>query len=154
MVPCLPSGSWSTAMTSELVRMLSVVADALRMSLPISNGAAMIAHMLKWVRYSVALIPPLPTSSMSGSFQWPGPAALAWVSLAWIRPTIRDQLSLMSPEVRQRLPTEGPQFHGWFLPHSQMLYTIGRPVFFSASRILVYRVTASTPWLLQLSYLR
>ena len=39
-----------------------------------SSGAAMIAQRLKWLRYSTSVIPPLPTSSMSGSFQWPGPA--------------------------------------------------------------------------------
>ena len=32
------------------------------------------AHKLKCERYSTSVMPPLPTSSMSGSFQWPGPA--------------------------------------------------------------------------------
>ena len=44
------------------------------MSLPAISGAAIIAQRQKWERYSASLIPPLPTSSMSGSFQWPGPA--------------------------------------------------------------------------------
>ena len=46
---------------------------ALRRSVPMISGAAIIAHRLKCVRYSVAVMPPLPTSSMSGSFQSPGP---------------------------------------------------------------------------------
>ena len=45
----------------------------LRRSFPAMSGAAMIAHMLKCARPSVS-VKPLPTSSMSGSFQWPGPA--------------------------------------------------------------------------------
>ena len=72
---------------------------------------------------------------------------------AWMIETIRDQLSLMSPVVRHRCPTSEPHSHGLFWPHSQMLYVMGRPVAFRASRMAVYRVTASTPWLLQLSYL-
>ncbi len=49
-----------------------------------------------------------------------------------------------------------PQVHtfGVVLPHSVMLYAMGRPVAASASRMVVYRWMASTPWLLQLSYLR
>ena len=46
----------------------------LRRSLPAIRGAAKIAHKLKCERYSVLVMPPLPTSSMSGSFQCPGPA--------------------------------------------------------------------------------
>src|SRR5438552_11527701 len=52
------------------------------MSLPISSGAAITAQRLKWVRYSVAVMPPLPTSSMSGSFQWPGPGERGEVVVA------------------------------------------------------------------------
>ena len=37
------------------------------------------AQKLKWARFSAGVRPPLPTSSMSGSFQWPGPA-YAWRS--------------------------------------------------------------------------
>ena len=46
----------------------------LRRSLPAISGAASMDHRLKCERYSVVVMPPLPTSSMSGSFQWPGPA--------------------------------------------------------------------------------
>ena len=49
-----------------------VSADAVRRSVPMISGAAIIAHMPRWVRYSVSVIPPLPISSMSGSFQLPG----------------------------------------------------------------------------------
>src|SRR4029453_9655672 len=72
--PCMPSGSWSTAITSVFVRMSSVSREMLRRSLPAMSGAARSAQKLKWARDSDALRPPLPTSSMSGSFQWPGPA--------------------------------------------------------------------------------
>ena len=53
-----------------------------------------------------------------------------------------------------RRPTSLAHVQGLLPPHSHRLNTIGRPVAFSASRIAVYRWTASTPWLLQLSYLR
>ena len=55
-------------MTSVLVRMASVAALMLRRSLPAISGAFSIAHRLKWARDSVS-DRPLPTSSMSGSFQ-------------------------------------------------------------------------------------
>lgn len=67
---------------------------------------------------------------------------------------IEPQESLMSPVVRQSWPRSPAHSQGLFSPHSQMLYTIGRPVAASASRMVVYRCFASTPWLLQLSYLR
>src|SRR5436190_23855867 len=129
----------------------------LRKSFPAISGAVRMHHKLTWVRYSVVVIPPLPTSSMSGSFQCPGPANAARSSLACTREIMLDQLSLMSPVVRQRLPTSAPHSHtfgGPVRPHSQMLYTIGRPVLASASRMALYLVCASTFWLLQLSYLR
>ncbi len=68
--------------------------------------------------------------------------------------SIEPQLSLMSPVVRHRWPTSDAHCQGLFSPHSQMLYTMGRPVALSASRMVVYRCLASTPWLLQLSYFR
>src|ERR1017187_9410382 len=43
----------------------------LAMSLPAISGAAIMLQRLKWDRYSTSVMPPLPTSSMSGSFQWP-----------------------------------------------------------------------------------
>ena len=45
----------------------------LERSFPAINGAARMAQRLMCVRYSSSFMPPLPTSSMSGSFQWPGP---------------------------------------------------------------------------------
>src|SRR5689334_140898 len=116
----------------------------------------MIAHSEKCVRYSVAVMPPLPTSSMSGSFQCPGPAYWASARFACALPIIDDQLSEMSPVVRHRFPTGSPHVHtfGSVRPHSQIEYTIGRPVRANASRIALYRCCASTPWLLQLSYFR
>ena len=56
-------------------------------SLPASSGDARIAHRLMCVRYSSAFIPPLPTSSMSGSFQCPGPRILRQAGLR--KPVLR-----------------------------------------------------------------
>src|SRR4029078_11134597 len=62
-------------MISLFVRIAFVVALIVDRSFPVMSGAAMIAHMLKWARPSVSFRP-LPTSNMSGSFQWPGPATM------------------------------------------------------------------------------
>src|SRR5664279_899014 len=81
-----------------------VTADMVRMSLPANNGAAVSAQRLMCVRYSSSVMWPLPTSSMSGSFQWPGAAYGArWL---WLNPMVDmlSQLSLMSPVVRHRFP--------------------------------------------------
>src|SRR5262249_54053878 len=67
--PATPMWSWSTAMISRLVRISRVSSFIAATSLPAISGAAMIAHRLNWPRYSVVLMPPLPISSMSGSFQ-------------------------------------------------------------------------------------
>ena len=103
-VPCLPSGSWSTATTSALVRMALVVALIERMSLPAMSGAARIAHMPKCDRSSSADIP-LPTSNMSGSFQWPGAAYWASGLSMSMRPVNEPQLALMSKPMRHMLQT-------------------------------------------------
>jgi hypothetical protein len=100
-------------------------------------------------------MPPLPTSSMSGSFQPPRCAWTARPTLALKMPSMLPQLSEMSPVVRQLLPTGWAQSHGAFAPHSQMENTIGLPVARRASRIRVYRSWALCPrWSPQLSYLR
>src|ERR1035441_6149598 len=65
------------AITSLLVRISWISGFMAAMSLPAISGAAMMHHRLKCERYSVLLMPPLPTSSMSGSFQCPGPAKSA-----------------------------------------------------------------------------
>src|SRR5712675_759836 len=46
--PCLPSLSWSTAMTSRLVRMSWIVGVMLRRSFPARRGAAWMDHRLMW----------------------------------------------------------------------------------------------------------
>src|ERR1700752_4139112 len=97
------------AMTSLFRRMDLVSADICERSLPASSGEARIAHKLMWVRYSLYFIPPLPTSSISGSFQWPGPAYLE--RPAWENPMLDMlmYLSWMSSVVRQLFPpTLGP----------------------------------------------
>ncbi len=119
--PCTPSRSWSTAITSRLPRISIVSGVASRRSLPISSGAAMTDHRLKWLRYSRSVMPPLPTSSMSGSFQWPGPAYSASTMFCLAMLSMLPQVSLMSPVVRHRWPTSFAHSHGSFWPHSQML---------------------------------
>ena len=109
------------SMISLLVRMLCVVLDMPARSLPAISGAAIIAHMLKWLRYSVLLIPPLPISSMSGSFQAPGLAIEACAALMSRLRVMLFQLSPMSPVVRHRLPSAGPKVHGLSWPKVQML---------------------------------
>src|SRR3954447_12814242 len=106
--------------TSRLVSVASVAADAERRSVPMISGAAIIAHMLMCVRYSVAVMPPLPISSMSGSFQCPGPAYEESLLFIPMIDLSDGQLSLMSPVVRQRCPTSLPQVHGCDVPHSQI----------------------------------
>jgi hypothetical protein len=68
-LPWRPSGSWSTAITSGAVRMARVASVMDRTSFPAMSGAARIAQSEKCARYSASVIPPFPTSSMSGSFQ-------------------------------------------------------------------------------------
>src|SRR5271157_435390 len=140
----------------------------LRRSLPAMSGAARIAHRLKCERYSVSLIPPLPTSSMSGSFQCPGPAydckptcksRLISIPFAQQLPSGHfawpSNLSLMSPVERQRFPpTSLPQSHGLAVPHSQMLSTMGRPDASKAARMLAYDALASCVVVLHQSYFR
>ena len=91
-------------MTSALVRMALVVALIERMSFPAMSGAASIAHMPKCERSSSADIP-RPTSSMSGSFQWPGPAYWASALSMSMRPVNDPQLALMSNPMRHMLHT-------------------------------------------------
>src|SRR5207244_8597334 len=100
----------------------------LRKSFPASNGAARIDHKLICVLYSSSLMPPLPISSMSGSFQCPGPAHGA--SSSWEKPilVIESQVSRMSPVVRQALPpTSAPPFHTSARPYWHSLSRQGRP---------------------------
>jgi hypothetical protein len=54
--------------------MVWVAVFMVRMSLPAIRGAAMIAHIAKWVRCSVSVRVPRPTSIMSGSVKAPGRA--------------------------------------------------------------------------------
>ena len=73
-----------------------------RMSLPAMSGAANIAHMPKCERSSSADIP-LPTSSMSGSFQCPGAAYGAKGLSRSIRPVKDAQVLVMSKPIRHML---------------------------------------------------
>src|SRR5437016_1561179 len=115
-------------MTSLFIGICRVPSLMSRRSLPASSGAASMAHRLMWVRYSGALMPPLPISSMSGSCQCPGPAYCSWPAcLSKPMVDMLFQLSSMSPLVRQRLPpTDAPNSHTFCKPYWHKLYTIGR----------------------------
>src|SRR5262249_47126342 len=71
--PCIRGGSWWIAMPSGFVRTSIVSFDIFWRSLPAMSGAAKSAQKLKWDRDSAGFSPPFPISSMSGSFQRPGP---------------------------------------------------------------------------------
>src|ERR1039457_4166018 len=117
-VACLPSGSRFTAITSALVRMAFVVALIERMSLPAMSGDANIAHMPKCERSSSADIP-LPTSSISGSFQRPGPAYWAKGLSVSIRPVNDAQVFVISKPIRHmfEILISSPEHVGG--PHEQ-----------------------------------
>ncbi|MND07187.1 hypothetical protein D3C83_290080 [compost metagenome] len=60
------------AITRGLVRMARTSAVIPGTSVPMISGAASMAHIAKWLRFSAAEAM-LPTSIMSGSFHPPGP---------------------------------------------------------------------------------
>src|SRR5215471_14996268 len=107
-------------MTALLPRVARVSELALTRLLPANSGAAISAQRLKWARPSVVDMP-LPTSSMSGSFQCPGPAYESRPTFWWKIDSMEPNEELMSPVVRHRLPTLAPQVHGALTPHSQRL---------------------------------
>src|SRR6185437_3627207 len=124
------------AITSLFRRMLFVSADMSRTSFPASNGDRSMDHIVMCVLYSLSLMPPLPISSMSGSFQCPTVAYGA--ILSWLNPIfdMDFQLSEISPVVRQELPpTFAPQFQTSSRPYWHKLNTIGRCVACNASPI-------------------
>src|SRR6266566_5062775 len=114
-------------------------------SFPASSGAARIDHRLICVRYSSSFIPPLPISSMSGSFQCPGAAYGASASCANPILLIDSQVSRISPVVREVFPpTSGPHFHTSARPYWHRLYKIGLPTLSSASPIIWYTACISS----------
>ena len=112
---------------------------------------------LKKLRFWVSLRPSIPLMSMSGSFQWPGPAAAYNFSLAAVFFIAVLQSAFpgaqMSPVVRQRCPTEAAHFHGSPSPHEQRLKTMGLPAANWASRSREYAWATSCPWVLHQSIL-
>src|ERR1035437_10695280 len=151
-VPCLPSGSWSTAMTFLFSRVDMVVALAVCRLVPAMSGAAISAQRLN-SDWSWVVVIPLPTSSMSGSFQAPGPAYWASCTLAWKLASMLEKLALMSPVVRHMLAVWAPHVQTLFWPHSATLNRIGRPDAARAARV-AWSLCSMFPLLLQLSYLR
>mmetsp|Transcript_38525 Transcript_38525/g.126026 ORF Transcript_38525/g.126026 Transcript_38525/m.126026 type:complete len:208 (-) Transcript_38525:754-1377(-) len=82
--PCLPSGSWSTAITSLASRTAFISSDSRRRSLPIMSGAAMMDHSAICAFACGSESPKFPTRSMSGSFHAPGPCAASMpLASAW-----------------------------------------------------------------------
>src|SRR5207247_9130288 len=83
-----------------------------RTSLPAMSGADMSAHNPMWVRYSVSVMPPFPISSMSGSFDVPGPVAAACAAFRSKLRIMVAQSSEMSSDMRHWWVVMGPQAHG------------------------------------------
>src|SRR6185503_5685632 len=134
-------------MISLLVRIEVVCSDIFLRSLPAINGAASMHHNEKCALSSLYFIP-LPTSSISGSFQWPGPAYWRMLScLSRIFKTLRGfhpffatvsaNAGPMSPVLRHNWPTGFAQRHGLCCPHSHRLNIMGRPAAFMALLIVV-----------------
>ena len=120
MSPCFPNLSWFTAITSLFPNIAKVLYDMLLKSHPIKRGDFKRAQRAKWDWYSSCDIPPFPTSSISGSFQAPGPAYFdnpSCLSRLWIKDT---QTSLMSIVVLQEFPTFWAHSYGFYLPHSHI----------------------------------
>src|SRR5216683_3191207 len=135
-------------MTPELVRIDKVAGLAEIRLVPEISGAAISAHRLNSDWSSVAVMP-LPISSMSGSFQPPGPANCARVTLEWKIDSMLAKLAVMSPVVRHMFPVAAPQVQTDSWPQLDRLNTMCRPVAARASRMAVYRVWAAMFWLLQ-----
>src|SRR6185312_4420646 len=135
-VPCLPMGSWSMAVTFLFVRMLSVVGLALVRLVPEMRGAA-ISDQRENSLWSSVVLMPLPISSMSGSFQWPGPAYGARATFWWKMLSMLAKPALMSVVVRQELPTPAPQVQTFSWPQLHRENRMGRPVACRALRMVV-----------------
>ena len=68
------------AIYSLLVKIFLISSLIFVISHPISKGALLMHQRPKCVLYSVNVIPPFPTSNISGSFHPPGPAYLYHLS--------------------------------------------------------------------------
>ena len=119
-------GTWSNNTRPAMKAVANIVSTVpssrinSRTSLPRMSGAAMKHQRVKWLRFSSAVKSPLPTSSISGSFQLPLPEYLKRLTLTSYMPRTDFQFAWISGVVRQRLPAAAPQRHERFLPHSQM----------------------------------
>ena len=113
-------------------------------SQPIINGALLIAHRAKWVFSSSRVNPPLPTSSISGSFQPPGPDLEARFTFSLKLNSIDPHMSLMSDVVRKELPIDLPHSGTSSRPPLQREKNIYRPVALRASLILGNLINAGT----------
>src|SRR3989338_1990552 len=156
--PWMPRGSWLTAMTSWLVSTERDSGDSEDSVHPMMRGALASAHRVKCTRNSDSVralgSDGLGHSSMSGSFQPPGPAKGHQASFSMMLCMMRAHELEMSPVVLQLLPTCGAQSAGKSCPHSHMEKRMGLPQEARASRMGGYLTSGEMPSLLQLSYLR
>mmetsp|Transcript_25104 Transcript_25104/g.74919 ORF Transcript_25104/g.74919 Transcript_25104/m.74919 type:complete len:252 (+) Transcript_25104:134-889(+) len=145
--PALPRGSWLTAITSLLVYVASVYVLISKRLPEMSRGAARTAHMENCARLCSSVIRSRPCHvllrSRQGSFQPPGPAYLSRPARTSMFLSTPGQ-SVSSGPVRHALPREAPT-GAYQSFHPQRLKSTGRPVAFSASRILPYCAKA-TAW--------
>ena len=107
-------------------------------SLPRIRGAAIMHQSEKWLLFSSYVKLPLPTSSISGSFQPPGEAYFHSLTLTSYIARIDAQNGFISGVVLHKFPAEPPHIHGILKPHSQIEKTIGfsSVPFFSAISLL------------------
>jgi hypothetical protein len=125
---CIPKGSWFIAIIYSFPKIYKVELLIFVKSHPISRGDFKAAQRAKWDWYWSWDIPPFPTSSISGSFQAPGPAY--WESPAWLYKLCKkdSQKSLISKVVLQEFAIFFAQRYGFYLPHSHIEKYIGLPV--------------------------
>jgi hypothetical protein len=129
-----------------------VSSDILLRSQPIRKGDLRAAHSTKYASYSLGFMPPLPTSSMSGSFQWLG---------------VLLEPQLFVQDRHEGVPVVGDvavgppgvahgdaQVAGLSTPHSHIDKKMRLPVLLRASRMGGYRTFGEVPSVLQLLYLR
>jgi hypothetical protein len=91
---------------------------------------------------------------MSGSFQAPTPAYFESPFCFSRMESIEEYLPLMSPVVRQLLPTEADQVQGSSCPHWHIEKKMCLPEALRASLMTGYLTCDEVPSVLQLSYFR
>jgi len=150
------------AIASLLVSISRIFLSILRRSHPTIRGEASMHHIEKCITFSSYVRSPLPTWSISASFQCPGPAygqrgAIISIIFRMLAPpqyAVPSVVAIISSDTLHISPIPFPHSHGLFVPHSQIDRTIGRPVLFKASHMVKYASRALAPLLWHQSYLR